>query len=177
MSQLYARVFTSILDSSIAENWQVRHVFEDMLKLAEDGVLDMTRQAFSRRTNIPIEVVNAAITVLEATDPASRDPEEEGRRIVRLDATRDWGWRIVNWEKYEGIKNAGDQRQKTRERVRRHRERQKHLPPAPPSSTATDTASESEHPLPNRYRALQGVSPKEKPSGRFAPPLPRSSKA
>ena len=50
---LYARVFVKILDSSIAENWQARHVFEDMLKLADDGVLDVTRQALARRTNVP----------------------------------------------------------------------------------------------------------------------------
>lgn len=131
--QLYARVFTQILDSSLAENWQTRHVFEDILKLADDGVVDMTRQAISRRTNVPLDVVNAAIGELESPDPASRDAAEQGRRLLRMDQHRDWGWLIVNWEKYEAIKSTADQREQARERKRRQRQRQhgEHLPPSP----------------------------------------------
>jgi hypothetical protein len=134
MSQLYARVFVQILDSSLAEDWQARHVFEDLLKLADDGVVEITRQALSRRTNTPIEIINDAIAKLEAPDAASRDAAEDGRRIVRLDEHRDWGWRIVNWVKYAQIRSAADQRAQTRERVRRYRERrqQSNPPPAPP---------------------------------------------
>ena len=123
MTQLYSRIFTQILDSSLAEDWQARHVFEDILKLSNDGILDMTRDALCRRTNVPRDVVDRALAILEAPDAASRDPSEDGRRIVRLDEHRDWGWRIVNWEKYEAIKCKDDQRAKTAERVRRHREK------------------------------------------------------
>ena len=53
---LYARIFVGILDSSIAEDWKVRHVFEDILKLVDsNGVIDMTLTAFSRRTNTPLD--------------------------------------------------------------------------------------------------------------------------
>ena len=135
MNQLYARVFTQILDSSIAENYQVRHVFEDLLKLADDGIVDMTRQAIARRTNMPLDIVNDGIAILETPDPESRDPEEGGRRILRLDAPRDWGWRIVNWSKYEAVRSKADQRQKTLERVHRHRGRQPLVSPKPLSET------------------------------------------
>jgi hypothetical protein len=116
MRQLYARIFTSILESSLAENWQARHVFEDMLKLADDGILDITREVLARRTIIPSEVIDRAIEVLEAPDPNSRDSAEDGRRIVRLDEHRDWGWRIVNWEKYEAIRCAEHVRELIRAR-------------------------------------------------------------
>lgn len=107
--QLYARIFLTILDSSIAENWKTRHVFEDMLKLVDrNGVLDMTHEAISRRCNLPLDMVREAITDLESPDRRSRDGDSEGRRIVRLDAHRDWGWKIVNWEKYESIKTKAD---------------------------------------------------------------------
>lgn len=121
MSQLYSRVFLQILDSSIAEDFTVRHVFEDFLKLAEHktGVVDMTRQALSRRLNCPMEVLNDAITKLESPDPASRDPEFDGRRIERLDAHRDWAWRILNWTKYDSIRTRAD----VNLRVTRHREK------------------------------------------------------
>jgi hypothetical protein len=143
MTPLYARVFTQILDSSLAEDWQARHVFEDLLKLADNGVVDMTRQAIVRRTNIPAEIIDRAIAKLEAPDPSSRDPGEDGRRIVRLDEHRDWGWLIVNWPKYEAIKRAEDQRLKTAERTRRWRDRKK-VPPAPPPKADTDTASDTD---------------------------------
>ena len=117
MSQLYARIFLQILDSSIAEDFTTRHVFEDFLKLSEDGVVDMTRQSLSRRLNIPIETLNQSISKLENSDPNSRDVEFQGRRIERLDEHRDWGWRILNWEKYEKIRTRAD----VNIRVSRHR--------------------------------------------------------
>lgn len=161
--QLYARVFVQILDSSLAEDWQTRHVFEDLLKLADGGIVDMTRQAIARRTNAPLDIINDAIAKLEAPDPASRDEAEEGRRIVRLDDHRDWGWRIVNWDKYEAIKSREQDRAKVRERVQRHRERQrlsKHSSPRPP--TDSDPSSYSEGALPKRYDPLQTVTNEEK---------------
>jgi len=136
--QLYSRTFVSILDSSIADNWMVRHVFEDMLKLQDNGILDITREAFSRRTNTPLDVVNSAIEKLESPDPQSRDKEEEGRRIIRLDAHRDWGWRIVNWSKYEAIKTRTDAANRQR------RFRQQSLPIPLPTDKTTDLYSDTD---------------------------------
>jgi hypothetical protein len=114
MSQLYTRVFVQILDSSIAEDFTLRHIFEDLFKLCDykTGIVDMTRQALSRRLNVPLDLLNESIAKLEAPDPSSRDLEHEGRRIERLDEHRDWGWRILNWNKYESIRTraAGAER-------------------------------------------------------------------
>jgi hypothetical protein len=122
MSQLYARVFVQILDSSIAEDYMLRHVFEDFFKLVDHrtGIVDMTRPALARRLNIPIEVLNEQITKLEAPDPHSRDEDFEGRRIERLDEHRDWGWKILNWEKYDAIRKKAD----LYTRVSKHREKE-----------------------------------------------------
>ena len=119
MPQLYTRVFLQILDSSIAEDFTLRHVFEDFLKLCdyETGVVDITRQALARRLNIPMETLDGAIAKLEAPDPASRDPDFFGCRLERLDKHRDWGWRIVNWPKYKEINTRAD----VADRVARHR--------------------------------------------------------
>jgi hypothetical protein len=107
MSQLYARVFLQILDSSIAEDFTLRHVFEDFFKVCDykTGVLDMTRESLSRRLNIPLEMLNEQILKLESPDPHSRDRSNDGRRIARLDDHRDWGWQILNWKKYEAIRD------------------------------------------------------------------------
>lgn len=131
MSQLYARVFTQILDSSIAEDYTLRHIFEDLLKVCDfrTGIVDMTRQALSRRLNVPLNILNDCINRLESPDPASRDADYEGRRIERLDKHRDWGWKILNWEKYERIRV----RASGAERAARHRDNQKKMveKPAP----------------------------------------------
>ncbi len=110
MSQLFSRVFLQILDSSIAEDFTVRHIFEDLLKLCDhrNGVVDMTRQALSRRLNVPMETIDSAILKLESPDENSRDQEFEGRRIERLDSHRDWGWVILNWKKYDEIRTKAD---------------------------------------------------------------------
>lgn len=161
MQRLYTRIFNT-LDSSIAEDWQTRHVFEDILKLADHGVLDMTRQAFARRTNIPMEIVNDAIGKLEAPDPNSRDEAEAGARIVRLDHHRDWGWRIVNWDKYESIHNQAENRAKTLARVKAHREKcrtQEETSPTPPKEEEIgEVQVYVEGALQNRYTPLQSVT-------------------
>jgi len=120
---LFARVFVTVLDSSIAEDFTLRHVFEDLFKLCDwkTGVVDMTRQAISRRLNIPLKTLNDCIDKLESPDSASRDPDNEGRRLQRLDDHRDWGWRILNWQKYDAIRNRADVAQ----RVAKHRDREK----------------------------------------------------
>lgn len=123
MSQLYARVFVQILDSSIAEDFTLRHVFEDFLKLADHrtGIVDMTRQVMSRRLNCPIDILNDSISKLESADPNSRDSDNDGRRIERLDEHRDWGWKILNWSKYEEIRSKAD----VYARVSKHREKER----------------------------------------------------
>ena len=110
---MFAKVFEQIFDSSIAEDWQTRVVFEDMLILADqNGVVDKTCEAIARRTNVPIEIVKKGIKKLEAPDPQSRNPKHEGRRIARLDEHREWGWLIVNYEEYRKLhlKNRGEKR-------------------------------------------------------------------
>ncbi len=176
MSQLYARVFTQILDSSLAEDWQTRHVFEDLLKLADGGIVDMTREAIARRTNVPIDIINRAISVLESPDPASRDASEDGRRLVRLDDHRNWGWIITNWDKYERIKRAEDQRQKTAERTRRWRDRKKVSPaPLPKAASESESEAEAEAASQKRHAASHSVtsSQTEQP-GRAAKAAPAS---
>lgn len=100
----------------------MRFVFEDLLTLADsDGVVDMTPEAISRRTNVPIELVRRGLAALEAPDPRSRTPDHEGRRIVRLDDHRDWGWLIVNYGKFRLTASDEQRREKTRLRVERFR--------------------------------------------------------
>ena len=119
---VFAKIFAQIFDSSIASDYVVRHVFMDLLVLADrEGVVDMTLDAISRRTNVPEEMVAHAIAELMREDRKSRSHEEDGRRIVPIDSHRDWGWQIVNYEHYRNIRDEEARRTYFRDKKREQR--------------------------------------------------------
>jgi len=119
---VYAKVYSQIFDSSLAEDYATRHVFMDLLVLADPtGLVDMTAEAIARRTNGPLEVVVAALKKLEQPDKRSRSKNQGGRRIVRLDKNRDWGWQIVNFAAYRNMKDEDEKREYMRDYMRKRR--------------------------------------------------------
>jgi hypothetical protein len=85
----------------------------------------MTPGAISRRSGLPLEIVLAGLAILTAPDPCSRSKEADGRRLVPIDADRDWGWRIVNLAHYRAMKDPDQLREASRDRVARWREQQR----------------------------------------------------
>ena len=72
-----------------------------MLALADkNGHVDKTPQYISAVTGMPVDELAGCIERFMQPDPASRSSAEEGRRLVLIDPSRSWGWRIVNHEKY-----------------------------------------------------------------------------
>lgn len=121
---MYAKVFTSMWDGSLYGKLEASAVLMACVTLCNaQGVLDMTPEAISGRTGWPVEFVRKGITDLEMPDPRSRTPDEDGRRLAKLDDHRDWGWLIVNYEKYRALADADVIKLQTRERVRKHREK------------------------------------------------------
>lgn len=121
---MYSKIFVSMYDGSLATEgpWQALVTFQQMLILANRyGIVDMTAEAISRRTTIPLEVIEKGIPVLEAPDPTSRTDAEEGRRIMRLQPDRPWGWQIVNFETYNAIRTEEDRRDYMRKYMRERR--------------------------------------------------------
>lgn len=110
---MFAKIFQSMYDGSLAQRgpWQALVTFQQFLILADRfGDVDIHPEVISRRTLIPLDVIKMGIEELSKPDPFSRDPSEEGRRIVLLSATRDWGWHIVNYTKYSSIRSAEERR-------------------------------------------------------------------
>lgn len=141
---MFAKVFAQILDSSIAEDYRVRLVFEDLLKLADkDGIVDITPESIARRTNVPIEIVSLGLAALAAPDPASRTPDYEGRRIRLLEPFRKWGWKIVNFSKYRESATKEMLKMSESERKAEYR-RRKGFPPRPLSQKSTEAEAEAE---------------------------------
>ncbi len=123
---MFAKVFGQIFDSSIAEDYNCRRMFMDLLVLADsDGVVDMTQEAISRRTNVPIEQVVKYIDELSKPDELSRSKAEEGRRLIPVDPTRSWGWQVVNYRHYRKIRDEEARRSYFREKQQQHRAKKK----------------------------------------------------
>lgn len=123
---MFAKVFSQILDSSIAEDFTVRHVFMDLLVIADsEGAVDMTIPAIARRTNVPVKIVKSAIEKLSEPDGESRSKTEDGRRIIPIDSHRDWGWIIVNYGHYRAITDNEFRRSYFRDQKRLQREKAK----------------------------------------------------
>ena len=126
---MYSKIFRRIYESSIAENPSLRFTFMDLLVLADrDGIVDMTHEAIARITNRPLAEIRETIALLEGPDPKSRSPEEGGARIRRIDQHRDWGWVIINYDRFHDMAIEEDRRAATRERVRRYRSKSRNDP-------------------------------------------------
>jgi hypothetical protein len=140
---MFTKIFSRIFDSSIAEDPHIRHMFMDLLVLADqDGIVDMTPGAIAARTRLPKDDVQRWIEALEAPDPESRSPEEDGRRLIKLDPSRPWGWRIVNFRRYR--ESASREMLRMSEANRKRAARQKWPQQKPPPHTPPQRRQEAE---------------------------------
>ena len=137
---MFAKVFHQIFNSSIAEDYNCRRMFMDLLVLADPtGAVDMTLEAVARVTNVPIEEVRRYINELSQPDAKSRSQLEEGKRLTPLDPNRDWGWQIVNYLHYRKLIDSEALRAYFREAQRKTRAKKK----LQLSKTAFDTDGQS----------------------------------
>lgn len=140
---MYGKLFDQMYKGTLADDWQALVTFQQMIIMSDpDGVIDVTPGHISRHTGIPVEVISAGVAALERPDPHSRTPDMEGKRIVRLEEHRDWGWYIVNHEKYKNMKDMDEVRAANRERKRQQRERAKSHTE---SQGVTEGHAESQH--------------------------------
>lgn len=127
---MYAKLFSSLYQGTLRGNTHGIVVFTNMLAHCDmAGFVDMHPKAIAEETGLTVDEVRAAIGELESPDPESRSPEEEGRRIMRIDDHRAWGWRVVNHGKYRAIRNEEDRREQNRISQARFREKNKQSKP------------------------------------------------
>src|SRR6202790_3215481 len=92
--------------------WQALITFQQLIIMADmAGVIGMTAESIARETTTPLEIIRIALAALEQPDAESRSPDEDGRRILRLDPARSWGWRIVNYEPYRKLRSEEERRE------------------------------------------------------------------
>ena len=143
---MYGKLFAQMFDGTLATRgpWQALVTFQQLIVLANrHGEVDMTAEALSRRTTIPLEIIEVGLERLMEPDPQSRSPDQQGRRIVPLDAGREWGWRIVNYEHYRRIRSEDERREYWREWKREARKKDVQERP-PPSTKSIESIKSSE---------------------------------
>ncbi len=123
---MYAKLFTSLYQGTLRGNSHCLLVFTNLLAHADkEGHVDIHPKAIAEEVGLTLDEVNKSLQVLESPDDESRSPEENGRRIVRLDEHRAWGWRVVNYVKYRSIRSEDDRREQNRLSQAKWRDKQK----------------------------------------------------
>lgn len=120
----FTKLDAGILQSSImAEPPETFKVFIAVLaSCGPDGIAKVSSTYLAAACYFPLEVVDRALTTLEAPDPRSRSLADDGRRICRVDG----GYFVVNYEKYRGFSpNEGDPNSPGALRTRKWREGKK----------------------------------------------------
>ncbi|MFC1515620.1 conserved phage C-terminal domain-containing protein [Thermodesulfobacteriota bacterium] len=123
---MYGKIFESIYDGSLYGQWEAIVTFQQMIVLAnQDGIVDITPPALAARTSIPLDIIQNGIETLESDDPYSRTDGENGKRIIRIDGHRPWGWKIVNYGYYSKMASRQEKLEADRERMRKKRTEEK----------------------------------------------------
>ena len=148
---MFAKVFTSLWQGSLVGKADEQLVFIFLLANADErGEVDYFPPVIASLTGMGIDRVKAALLQLEAPDEFSRSSEMEGRRLVRLDEHREWGWRIVNYAKYRAIRNAETRREQNRISSAKYRQRSsaaasdRHHAPAESAQAEVEAEAEAE---------------------------------
>jgi len=149
---VYGKIFDSIYDGTLYGHWEAIVTMQQLIVLATpDGLVDMTPQAMSARTSIPLEIILKGLDVLSKPDPYTRTPGEDGKRIVLIDDHRPWGWRLVNHGKYMRLRDMKEKREADRRRIAEKRNKNSYvaiesqMSQMSPTHTHTQTNTQKEH--------------------------------
>jgi len=147
---MYGKLFSQMFDGTLGTKgpWEALVTFQQLVILADkNGFVDMTAEALSRRTTVPLSIIEVGLATLTQPDPDSRSPEEEGRRIVPIDPSRSWGWRVVNYEHYRKIRTEEERREYHKNYSRQRRAKAKHdntvIERQPDNTATTETTNSS----------------------------------
>jgi len=117
----YTKLFNSIVTSTIwTEDDKTRIVWITMLAIADqNGEVQASIPGLARLAAVSISDAEIAISKFLGPDPYSRTPENDGRRIAKIDG----GWELLNHAKYRKMASLAEAKEANSERQRRHRER------------------------------------------------------
>jgi len=119
----YTKLFASIIGSTVwREANHVRIVWVTLMALADRrGIVEASVPGLAGFARVSRRQCDEALARLQAPDPDSRSPAEEGRRIREVPG----GWQLVNFSVYREKMGADERREykRLKEQERRRREK------------------------------------------------------
>ena len=119
----YTKLFASIVTSTIwTEDAKTCKAWVTMLALAnKHGEVMSSIPGLAQVAGLPLEDTEIAINKFLSPDKYSRTPDDEGRRIEKIDG----GWTLLNHAKYRDMANIDEQKEAAARRQSAFRDRQK----------------------------------------------------
>lgn len=120
---MFTKLFSSIIYSSV---WQepdaVRLVWITLMAIADrKGVVFCSIPGLASAARVSVEDCRDALEKFESPDLDSSSPEFDGRRIEKVDG----GWKLLNYEKYRGMRSQEERREYQRIKQAEYRARKK----------------------------------------------------
>jgi hypothetical protein len=142
----YTPVFGSVFTGTLHGRWPDVGLWVCLLALADrNGELDMTAGYIASVTGLDEQTINGCMARFCEPDSESRSQDSNGSRLVLLDATRAWGWRIVNHGKYrEKARLQAKAASEVEQGKNAQRMRDRRRPPLTAADPLSDSDSDSD---------------------------------
>ena len=116
---MYGKSYESMYEGSmIGAGINVFAVWNYIITKARIGAVEINPKLLAFTLGGTEQEVVDALEFLQRPDPDSRSKEEDGRRIIK---EGQFQYRIVNWEKYQAIRNLIDKREYNRVKQQEYR--------------------------------------------------------
>lgn len=183
----YTPLFSSLTTGTLCGKWPDIGLWPVILSMADKhGVVDVTPAYIASVTGLQLEEVIACMTRFCSPDPYSRTKDADGARLALIDEHRDWGWQIVNHERYrEKARKASYDAQRVATGENRERMRTRADPRRPALirvDPLSDSNADSNADREPETRARE--APRETRSGKpeaeraaFTEPVPRETRS
>jgi hypothetical protein len=116
----YTKLFASLIGSTLwrEDNKALKIVWITMLAMAnKHGEVMTSIPGLADFAKVTLEETLEALEILGSPDQYSRTPDNEGRRIEKIEG----GWRILNFLKYRDTMDEDDRKAYFREKQRTYR--------------------------------------------------------
>jgi hypothetical protein len=122
---MYAKLFSSLIASSLwSEDDKTRILFVTMLAMADwEGFVDASPAGLAPLARMSLTDCKIALEKLMSPDPESKNPDNEGRRIAKVEG----GFLVLNYTIFRNKESKEYKRSQDRERQRRKRAKDKAL--------------------------------------------------
>lgn len=119
MAHSFTKLFSSITESTVwGESHATRIVWITMLAMADrKGRIEAAIPGLANRARVTLEECEHALERFMAPDKYSRTPDNDGRRIEKING----GWQLLNYAKYREMRDHEARLEYQREWDRTHR--------------------------------------------------------